>query len=179
MTVFLSGGCKNGKSTLAEQIAVHLSRPEHLYYLATMIPHDEEDRLRIARHVQSRAGLGFQTVECGLGLEKALEKADPAGSYLLDSVTALLSNEMFRPDGSVDLSAPERVAGELTTLCRRLKHIVFVSDYIYSDALRYGELTEEYRRGLAYIDRCLAAACDTVAEVSFGWRLIYKGEIPV
>ena len=120
MTVFLSGGCKNGKSTLAEQIAVHLSRPEHLYYLATMIPHDEEDRLRIARHVQSRAGLGFQTVECGLGLAKALEKADPAGSYLLDSVTALLSNEMFRPDGSVDLSAPERVAGELTTLCRRL-----------------------------------------------------------
>ena len=179
MTVFLSGGCKNGKSTLAEQIAVHLSRPEHLYYLATMIPHDEEDRLRIARHVQSRAGLGFQTVECGLGLEKALEKADPAGSYLLDSVTALLSNEMFRPDGSVDLSAPERVAGELTTLSRRLKHIVFVSEYIYSDALRYGELTEEYRRGLAYIDRCLAAACDTVAEVSFGGRLIYKGEIPV
>lgn len=178
MTVFLSGGCKNGKSTLAEQIAVHLSRPEHLYYLATMIPHDEEDRLRIARHVQSRAGLGFQTVECGLGLAKALEKADPAGSYLLDSVTALLSNEMFRPDGSVDLSAPERVAEELTTLCR-LKHIVFVSDYIYSDALRYGELTEEYRRGLAYIDRCLAAACDTVAEVSFGGRLIYKGEIPV
>ena len=179
MTVFLSGGCKNGKSTLAEQIAVHLSRPEHLYYLATMIPHDEEDRLRIARHVQSRAGLGFQTVECGLGLEKALEKADPAGSYLLDSVTALLSNEMFRPDGSVDLSAPERVPGELTTLCRRLKHIVFVSYYIYSDALRYGELTEQYRRGLAYIDRCLAAACDTVAEVSFGGRLIYKGEIPV
>lgn len=178
MTVFLSGGCKNGKSTLAEQIAVRLSRPEHLYYLATMIPHDEEDRLRIARHVQSRAGLGFQTVECGLGLEKTLEKADPAGSYLLDSVTALLSNEMFRPDGSVDLSAPERVAGELTTLCR-LKHIVFVSDYIYSDALIYGDLTEEYRRGLAYIDRCLAAACDTVAEVSFGGRLIYKGEIPV
>lgn len=178
MTVFLSGGCKNGKSTLAEQIAVHLSRPEHLYYLATMIPHDEEDRLRIARHVQSRAGLGFQTVECGLGLAKALEKADPAGSYLLDSVTALLSNEMFRPAGSVDLSAPERVARELTTLCR-LKHIVFVSDYIYSDALIYGDLTEEYRRGLAYIDRCLAAACDTVAEVSFGGRLIYKGEIPV
>ena len=45
MTVFLSGGCKNGKSTLAEQIAVHLSRPEHLYYLATMIPHDEEDQV--------------------------------------------------------------------------------------------------------------------------------------
>ena len=179
MTVFLSGGCKNGKSTLAEQTAVHLSRPGRLYYLATMIPHDEEDRARIARHVASRSGLGFQTIECGLGLEAALQNVDVEGTYLLDSVTALLSNEMFRPDGSVDLAAPERVARELTALARRLKNMVFVSDYIYSDALRYGELTEEYRRGLAYIDRCLAAACDTVAEVSFGGRLIYKGEIPV
>lgn len=179
MTVFLSGGCKNGKSTLAEQIAVHLSRPGRLYYLATMIPHDDEDRARIARHVESRAGLGFQTVECGLGLEKSLAQADRDGTYLLDSVTALLSNEMFRPDGSVDHDAPRRVAQELTALTERLNNMVFVSDYIYSDALLYGDLTEEYRRGLAYIDRCLAAVCDTVAEISFGGRTVYKGEISV
>ena len=66
-----------------------------------------------------------------------------------------------------------------TALAGRLRHIVFVSDYIYSDALAYGELTEAYRRGLAHIDRTLAAACDTVAEVSFGGRIVYKGEIPV
>ena len=86
---------------------------------------------------------------------------------------------MFRPDGSVDLAAPERVARELTALARRLKNMVFVSDYIYSDALAYGDLTEQYRRGLAYIDRSLAAACDTVVEVSFGGRIVYKGELPV
>ena len=133
MTVFLSGGCKNGKSTLAEQIAVYLSRPGRLYYLATMIPHDDEDRARIARHVASRSGLGFQTIECGLSLQAALRDADAEGSYLLDSVTALL----------------------------------------------YGDLTEEYRRGLAHIDRALAAACDTVAEISFGGCIVYKGELPV
>ncbi len=179
MTVFLSGGCKNGKSTLAEQIAVHLSQPGRLYYLATMIPHDDEDRARIARHVENRAGLGFQTIECGLNLEKALQDADPEGSHLLDSVTALLSNEMFRPDGTVDLTAPERVAREMVALTGRLRHMVLVSDYIYSDAQVYGDLTEAYRRGLAHIDRALAAACDTVAEVSFGGRLVYKGEMPV
>ena len=145
MTVFLSGGCKNGKSTLAEQTAVHLSQPGRLYYLATMIPHDEEDRARIARHVASRSGLGFQTIECGLGLEAALQNADAEGTYL----------------------------------ARLLKNMVFVSDYIYSDALAYGDLTEQYRRGLAYIDRSLAAACDTVVEVSFGGRIVYKGELPV
>ena len=179
MTVFLSGGCKNGKSTLAEQTAVHLSRPGRLYYLATMIPHDEEDRARIARHVASRSGLGFQTIECGLGLEAALQNADVEGTYLLDSVTALLSNEMFRPDGSVDLAAPERVARELTALARRLKNMVFVSDYIYSDALAYGDLTEQHRRGRGYLGGRRAAACDTVVEVSFGGRIVYKGELPV
>ena len=179
MTVFLSGGCKNGKSTLAEQTAVRLSRPGRLYYLATMIPHDEEDRSRIARHVASRSGLGFQTIECGLGLEAALQDADVEGTYLLDSVTALLSNEMFRLDGSIDLTAPERVARELTALARRMKSMVFVSDYIYSDAMIYGDLTEQYRRGLAHIDRSLAAVCDAVAEVSFGGRIVYKGELPV
>ena len=179
MIAFVSGGAKNGKSTLAQSLAKRLAGEGPLYYAATMIPHDEEDRARIARHVESRAGLGFQTVECGLSLEKGLQDADPEGSYLLDSVTALLSNEMFRPDGSVDLAAPARVAWELTALAGRLRHIVFVSDYIYSDALAYGELTEAYRRGLAHIDRTLAAACDTVAEVSFGGRIVYKGEIPV
>ena len=175
MTVFLSGGCKNGKSTLAEQIAVHLSRPEHLYYLATMIPHDEEDRLRIARHVQSRAGLGFQTVECGLGLAKALEKADPAGSYLLDSVTALLSNEMFRADGTMDESAGARLARELTEFARRTGNCVFVCDNIFADGADYGDWTERYRQALGAIGAALCRVCDAAADVCCGVPHWFKG----
>lgn len=177
MTAFLSGGCKNGKSTLAEQLAHSLSRPGRLYYLATMLPHDEEDHARIARHIRNRDGLGFQTIECGLSIEACLQDADPEGTYLLDSVTALLSNEMFRLDGTVDASAAERVGDELCRLVKKLKNIIFVSDYIYGDSGRYGDLTEQYRCGLAAIDRRLAAVCDTVVEVSFGGRIVYKGAL--
>lgn len=179
MTVFLSGGCKNGKSTLAEQVAHRLCQPGRLYYLATMIPHDSEDHARIARHIENRDGLGFQTIECGLSILSHLENADVGGTYLLDSVTALLSNEMFRPDCTVDTFAPQRVADELCLLTRKLQNIVFVSDFIYADSGRYEHLTEQYRRGLAYIDRRLAAVCDTVAEVSFGGRIVYKGALPL
>ena len=179
MKILLVGGSKSGKSGLAQRLCVRLAAGAPMIYWATMEPVDGEDRARIARHVASRSGLGFQTIECGLSLQAALRDADAEGSYLLDSVTALLSNEMFRPDGSVDHAAPERVARELTALARRMKSIVFVSDYIYSDALLYGDLTEEYRRGLAHIDRALAAACDTVAEISFGGCIVYKGELPV
>ena len=174
MTVFLSGGCKNGKSTLAEQTAVCLSQPGRLYYLATMIPHDEEDRSRIARHVASRSGLGFQTIECGLGLEAALQDADVEGTYLLDSVTALLSNEMFRPDGTMDKDAGARSAQELLALARSCRHLVCVCDDLWRDGQDYDPWTEEYRRQLAGICRKLAAEFDAVAEVICGLPQFYK-----
>lgn len=65
MNYFLSGGAKNGKSSLAQRIVC--AQPGPRYYLATMIPHDDEDLLRIRRHIDDRAGLGFATVECGDG----------------------------------------------------------------------------------------------------------------
>ena len=88
MNYFLSGGAKNGKSSLAQQIVCAQGGPH--YYLATMIPHDDEDRLRIRRHLENRAGLGFQTVECGTDILASLSQMDPDGAVLLDSVTALV-----------------------------------------------------------------------------------------
>lgn len=58
-------------------------------------------------------------------------------------------------------------------------NIVFVSDYLYSDAARYDDDTERYRRGLALCDRTLAAACDAVAEVCVGQHILYKGALPL
>ena len=55
-------------------------------------------------------------------------------------------------------------------------NLVLVSDYIYSDAIRYDETTETYRRLLASIDRKLAAVSDVVLELSAGNRIVHKGE---
>ena len=103
---------------------------------------------------------------CGNG-ERSAAVPDPEGVFLLDSVTALLSNEMFRADATVDLEAPTRVVAELTRFAEMTGSTVFVSDYIYSDARLYDELTESYRKGLALCDRALAKACDKVLEVAF------------
>lgn len=179
MNVFISGGCKNGKSTLAERTVKALAGDGPLFYIATMIPHDDEDVERIRRHVASRAGLGFETVEQGRDVLGVLEKADPRGAFLLDSVTALLSNEMFLPDGGFVPEAGEKVARELTELLGRVGSIVFVSDFIYSDVAHYDQWTEAYRRGLALVDRTLAAACDTVVEVMSSNYIVYRGRLPL
>ena len=177
MKVFFSGGCKNGKSTLAERTIKKLAGDGPLYYIATMIPHDEEDRARIRRHVESRAGMGFQTLEQGTDVAGCLKNADPNGAFLLDSVTALLSNEMWSEKG-YDPKAGARVADELRELVRSVKNIVFVSDFLYSDAGRYDEYTETYRHALAMCDRVLAEECDTVVEVFSTNPVIYKGRLP-
>lgn len=170
MNVLISGGAKNGKSFFAQRLAQQMAREQGcpLYYIATMIPHDEEDRARIRRHLRERDGWGFQTLEQGRDLTALLDVGNPAGVFLLDSVTALLGNEMFGDDGAFDAAAAERVAKDCTAFAKRTGNTVFVSDYIYGDADRYEALTEEYRRGLAFVDRELAKICDRVVEVSAG-----------
>ncbi|MBQ4650422.1 MAG: bifunctional adenosylcobinamide kinase/adenosylcobinamide-phosphate guanylyltransferase [Firmicutes bacterium] len=185
MNIFISGGCKNGKSYHAQELARDMAREKNvpLYYLATMIPHDHEDDARIVRHLAEREGWGFETIEQGVEICQALtgtttegKPVDPQGVFLLDSVTALLSNEMFRADGSMDLDCGRRLAEELTEFAKRTGNTVFVSDYIYSDANKFDEFTETYRAALAMLDRTLARVCDQVIEVAYGFKYIYKQE---
>ena len=175
MIAFITGGAKNGKSSYAQDLAVKLASGGKHYYLATMIPCDEEDNDRIRHHIADRAGLGFETVEQGRDIARCLERADREGTFLLDSVTALLSNEMFRADGTMDASAPARLEAELLEFSRRMRCCVFVSDYIYADGGQYDEWTECYRRGLAQLDRALAAACENAAELCCAQAYWYKG----
>ena len=179
MNVFISGGCKNGKSMYAQRISKEMSQEKGvpLYYLATMIPTDDEDRERIVRHIGDREGWGFETIEQGVEITKALEGGtDPKGSFLLDSVTALLSNEMFHLDGTIDLTAGERVCADLVYFAKKTGNTVFVSDYIYSDSRVFDHYTESYRKALALIDRTLAKTCDKVIEVAFGHIYEYDNE---
>lgn len=177
MIVFITGGAKNGKSSFAQDMAVKLAKGGKHYYIATMIPVDEEDRERIRRHIADRDGMGFETVECGRQILSCLPKVDVTGSFLLDSATALLMNELFvPPDWHVDYHAAERCGRELVAFAKQVANIVIVSDYIYSDANRYDEVTESYRRGLASIDRKLAAISDVVLEMSAGNLIYHKGE---
>ena len=159
MTIFLSGGAKNGKSTLAQHLTRALTKSGPMYYVATMIPHDAEDDARIARHLQERDGWGFSTLECGKGITKSIIDKNINGSFLFDSVTALLKEELL-------------------ALADHAENVVFVSDFIYADAAHYDELTQAYRKGLADADRALAARCDCVAELCGGNITVHKGVLP-
>jgi len=194
MRIFISGGCKNGKSTYAQHVAArrrppkgrtceanvlrlakHQSNPSFpLYYVATMKATDGEDDERIARHQDERHGWGFITVEQPTNIEDILSSCNSNGSFLLDSLTALLANEMFSSTGEFDENACERITTGLTQVLSNVKNIVVVSDYIYSDAAIYDNFTENYRKSLATLDRLAAKHCDVVLETAYTQIITHK-----
>ena len=97
----------------------------------------------------------------------------------MDSVTSLIQNALFPVEKNyeMDLDGANRCADELVAFAHTVRHAVFVSDYIYSDAERYSVSTEAYRRSLAEVDRRLAKICDTVVEVAAGQYFVHKGEL--
>ena len=179
MTCFISGGAKSGKSTLAQDIAVALAKGGKHYYVATMIPTGKEDNERIRRHIADRDGMGFETLECFRNIMDCLQTADKDSVFLVDSVTALVQNSLFPVETNyeMDEAAANRCADELIRFAGTVRHAVFVSDYIYSDAERYSDSTEMYRKCLAEVDRRLATVCNTVIEVSAGQLIIHKGDL--
>lgn len=177
MTIFISGGAKNGKSMEAQRLAKRLAGESGLFYVATMRPTDGEDLARIARHVEARDGWGFATIECPENLAQLARSPRP-GSYLVDSVTALMANEMFRSDGNFDPEASGRVIGELKVFCAAVDHAVLVSDAICADGMRYDARTEIYREGLARVERALAQQAEVVLEACAGCYVVHKGELP-
>ena len=174
MTVFIAGGAKCGKSSIAQELAVKLASGGKLYYVATMIPTGAEDNERIRRHLQDRAGMGFETIEC---FRDICDIEDREGTFLVDNITSLLQNALFPAEKNyeMDLSGAEHCTQALLTFAATARHAVFVSDQIYCDAESYSESTEQYRKRLADTDRALAKACDVVMEVTAGLPIIYKG----
>jgi len=172
MKILISGGCKNGKSSIAERIALSLPGPH--YYAATMTARDDEDTARIRRHREERKDLGFITIEQASAIDRLPDKAGAEGTFLVDALTSLLSNEMF-PEQGIDLKAPARVGEELKRLSRKVTNLVLISDFIYSDALIYDEYTEHFRRGLAYLEKLSAGFCDEVLEICAGNIIAHKG----
>lgn len=177
MTVLIVGGSKSGKSSLAQNLAVSLAGGGPLYYIATMLPQDGEDYARIARHIEDRAGMGFETVEQGKDLPACLTRTDRKGTFLLDSVTALLTNEFFPPEKNYapDDTAGQRVGDNILSVSRQVRHLVIVADDLFRDAARYDETTESYRMALGHILRRTAEQADTVVEMTMGSPVVHKG----
>lgn len=111
--IFITGGARSGKSSLAERLA--LERGGEVTYIATAEAGDAEMRERIRRHRSSRPA-AWRTVETIGGLPGAVEGAlETGGTVLVDCLTVYLSNLLVGPMANEERrEEPRRVSADET-----------------------------------------------------------------
>lgn len=171
MTILITGGAKNGKSRIGEDILRSVKNDK--FYIATMISDGEEAERIIYRHRQARAGKGFLTIEQPRNIG---ELALPLGSSaLLECIPTLTANEMFSEDGK---GAVGRVVSGVAELAKSCETLVVVTSNVSSDGVDYPAETREYIRAIGEINRILAEFSDTVVEAVCGIPIVLKGALP-
>ncbi|MCR4817446.1 MAG: bifunctional adenosylcobinamide kinase/adenosylcobinamide-phosphate guanylyltransferase [Fretibacterium sp.] len=178
MFIFVSGGVRSGKSEWAEQAALILSRDNPRIYLATARIADEDMRCRVARHQKARSGRGFLTLERPRDLWGIFHAIPANAAVLLECLPNWLANEMFPEDGSIigAVRLEEEIFRTALALKERCRHLLIVSDDIFSDGVAYDEVTENYRRLLGRLHVRLAGAADAAVECIAGLARCAKGE---
>ena len=171
MLVLVTGGSGSGKSAYAEEKILSFGQGKRIY-IATMFPFDKESDARILRHRQMRAGKGFETVERYTDL-KGL-KLDPDSVVLLECMSNLVANEMFR-EGGFHPEVAEKITEGVKNLLSQAKHVVIVTNEIFSDGILYEEESEQYKKELGQINQKLAEMAEEVVEVVYGIPVWHKG----
>lgn len=172
MFFVVTGGSGSGKSAFAEKLTASLGEGRRIY-IATMMCFDEEGKKRISRHRAMRADKHFETLErytdlCGLEV--------PEDSILLlECMSNLVANEMFDESGAKE-GTVEAVMEGLHHLRKKARHLVVVTNEIFSDGLEYDPETKKYQAYLGAVNCRMAEEADGFYEVLYGLPLVRKGE---
>lgn len=177
MLVFVSGASRSGKSEFAERLSMKLSQDIPRVYLATARVTDDDMRRRVERHRAARSGRGFITVERPCGMHGIVSDVPADSLVLLECLPNWLANEMFRADGSIADHAEVRreIENGIEAMLDRARHLVIVSDDIFSDGVRYDDVMTGYLRLLGGLHVSIAARADAAVECVSGLPRFAKG----
>ena len=153
--ILITGGCRSGKSSYAEKLALQLS--PHPVYMATARIWDEEFRQRVLRHQQNR-GKEWTNIE----EDKQLSKHDVHGRVvLIDCITLWCTNFFFDNQSHVDVSL-QAVKQEFDAFTRQDATFIFVTNEIGMGATSDNELQRKFTDMQGWMNQYVASRADEV-----------------
>jgi adenosylcobinamide kinase/adenosylcobinamide-phosphate guanylyltransferase len=182
--IFVTGGARSGKSTMAETLLTQTKG--ELLYIATAVPFDEEMRDRIDKHKKNRQN-HWQTVERYENFQELIKEEvfQEATHVLLDCLTVLLSNRFFDAnlDENSELEKFNRIEKQVTedvldlmNLCRiHNKMLVIVSNELGMGIVPLDRMTRMYRDIAGRLNQVVAAEADKGILVVSGIGITIKG----
>lgn len=165
--ILISGANGSGKSLFAESLVEKTEGPR--YYIATMDPATEENRVRIQKHRKQRAHLGFETLERSFCVGK--DNIPAHSVVLLEDVSNLLSNVVFVQHGTM-----ETVFADFCSLLRRCRLLIAVTIGGLEETDYCGE-TAAYVRALNELNGKLFNLADVAVAMEDGKPVFKKGEL--
>jgi len=157
MFILYFGGQKSGKSKLAEQKAIKLSKTKP-YYIATYDNNYGDDEMiqRVQKHQIQREDK-FITIEQMQDLTKVIKENE---TYLIDCISMWIFNNINQNE--------DILLQQLSTLSKLNTNIVFVLNDIGSSIVPLEKQTRKFVDLTGTIGQKLTSFCNEVYEVKFG-----------
>lgn len=166
MYVFLIGGARSGKSSLAAKLAQR--SPAQVTIIVTGSPSDPEMAERIRRHRAERP-VAWRVIETPVDVIGALSSVEAESFLIFDCLTLWVSNLMA--EGRDETEVVE-VAGRVSAaLAQREGHGVVVSNEVGSGIVPVNALARAYRDALGRVNAVFAKAAERSVLVVAGRTL--------
>lgn len=163
--IFLLGGARSGKSSLAASLASGTGAP--VRFIATARADDEEMAGRIEEHRRRRPD-EWTVVEAPIDLETELRAASETEAVVVDCVTLWISNLMVERDDGTILGL---IDAAIATITNRSGETIVVSNEVGSGIVPMHPVGRRFRDIQGRANQAFAKAADSAYLVVAGKAL--------